>query len=227
MNSTILMTFFYAMTGIEILVLVPFMLRFKTLNTAGKWICYYIISSVVFAVGSIITRWGDHNNMWFFSVMNFIQFLILSFFYWSVIKKPAVRNIITALPILVLALCVADFLKFEGIKSYNSISAGVKSGIIIAYGVVYFLQLLVDKDLIERSIYINSLPVFWYNSGIFLYFCSSFLFSISYNLIQVPQYAQLAMTYTLLCINYTVAMIAMILLYIGLSKIKRFGYADY
>lgn len=217
------------MTGIEIIILIPFLLKFKTLDAPGRWMCYYIISSIFFAISTYLLSNLGINNMWLFSLMNFIQFLILSRFYWCIIKHPTVKIIITYLPILVLGLCVADFLKFEGFKSYNSISAGLKSGIIIAYGVTFFLQLLTDKELLENAVYINTLSVFWYNSGIFIYFCSSFLFSISYNLIQ-PLEAEASMkqsmVFTLISINYVVAIIAMFLLYIGLTKTKRLGYAD-
>ncbi|WP_143313191.1 MULTISPECIES: hypothetical protein [Chitinophaga] len=217
------------MMGIEALILIPFLLKFKTLDAPGRWMCYYIISSVFFALASSIMANLKINNMWLFSVMNFVQFVILSFFYWTIIKHPTVKLIITWLPILVLGLCIADILKFEGFKSYNSISAGLKSGIIIAYGVIFFLQLLTDKEIMENAVYINTLSVFWYNSGIFIYFCSSFLFSISYNLIQAQE-AEAAikqsMVLTLISINYVVAIINMFLLYIGLTKTKRLGYAD-
>ncbi|NML39291.1 hypothetical protein HHL17_18975 [Chitinophaga sp. G-6-1-13] len=226
MNLNIFLGIFYTMMGIEALILIPFLLKFKALDAASKWMCYYIFSSVVFAVGSAITARMGMNNMWLFSMMNFIQFLLLSCFYWTIIKHQTVKQLITYLPILVLGLCIADFLKFEGIQSYNSISAGLKSGIIIAYGVIFFLQLLTDRELLEKAIYINTLPEFWYSSGVFIYFCSSFLFSISYNLIQLPKDAQQTMVLTLLSINYIVGIIAMILLYIGLTKTKRLGYAD-
>ncbi|MBC9933400.1 hypothetical protein [Chitinophaga qingshengii] len=217
------------MMGIEIIILIPFLLKFKTLDAPGRWMCYYIISSLFFAISTSILANLHINNMWLFSLMNFVQFLLLSCFYWSIIKHPTVRIVITYLPILVLGLCIADFLKFEGFASYNSISAGLKSGIIIAYGVIFFLQLLTDKDLLENAIYINTLSVFWYNSGIFIYFCSSFLFSISYNLIQTQieeVVLQRDMVLTLISVNYIVAIITMILLYIGLTKTKRLGYAD-
>lgn len=216
------------MMGIEALILIPFLLKFRTLDAASKWMCYYIISSVVFASGSAVTANMGINNMWLFSLMNFLQFGILSCFYWTVIKHPTAKMIITYLPVLVLMLCIADFLKFEGIQHYNSISAGLKSAIIIAYGVIFFLQLLTDKELIENSIYINTLPVFWYNSGVFIYFCSSFLFSISFNLIQAlePEATRWSKVSTVISISYIVAIITMFLLYIGLTKTKRLGYAD-
>ncbi|HWV64712.1 hypothetical protein, partial [Chitinophaga sp.] len=108
-------------------------------------------------------------------------------------------------------------------------SAGVKSIVILIYGAIFFLQLLKDKTLVERSIYIDSLPSFWYNSGIFIYFCTIFLFNISYNLLQ-SQAANGAsktnITIAILSINNLVGLIAMILLYIGLSKLKKLRYAN-
>ncbi|WP_349318179.1 hypothetical protein [Chitinophaga sp. MM2321] len=201
-------------------------MKYQQFDTPTKWVFYYILSSVIFAAGSAILAEIFRNNMWFFSVMHFVQFVILSVFYYLCINNPKIKTVIKIMPAIILIVFALDFFKIEGIRSYNSISAGIKSIIILAYGAIFFLQLLADKALIERAIYINSLPVFWYNAGLFLYFCSTFLFSLSYNLIQGSGIGNLEMTLTLISINYIVGIISMILLYIGLSKIKRFGYAD-
>jgi hypothetical protein len=132
------------------------------------------------------------------------------------------------MPVVVAAVFCLDIFVIEGIRAYNSISAGVKSILIIIYGAILFLQMLKDKDLIERAIYIDSLPSFWYNAGVFLFFCTVFLFNISYNLLQqavTPQSMQQIIT-IILIINNIVGIIAMILLYIGVSKFKRLRYAD-
>ncbi len=133
------------------------------------------------------------------------------------------------MPFIVAGIFAIDIFVLEGIKAYNSISAGVKSIVILIYGAIFFLQLLKDKSLVEKSIYIDSLPSFWYNSGVFIYFCTIFLFNISYNLLQ-SQAANGAsktnITIAILSINNLVGLIAMILLYIGLSKLKKLRYAD-
>ncbi|HVI43343.1 MAG TPA: hypothetical protein VM802_00670 [Chitinophaga sp.] len=205
--------------------MIPFITNFKSLDAPSKWIFAYVICSVVFATGSWTINKIFGNNMWFFSMMHVIQFGILSAFYWYCIKNPAIRSFIKFMPFVMLVIFSLDIFKLEGIKSYNSISAGFKSIVILAYGAIYFLQLLQDKSLLERSIYINSLHTFWYNAGIFLYSCTSFFFTISYNLVQGSKVGRFPVIRIILSTNYIVATITMILLYIGLTKYKKSRYA--
>ncbi|PSL43324.1 hypothetical protein CLV51_10813 [Chitinophaga niastensis] len=214
------------MLGVECLILIPFVVNFKLLNPPAKWIFYYIISSIIFAAGSWLLSELFGNNMWFFSVMYFVQFVILSVFYWLTIKNEIVRTLIKIMPFIILLIFLLDFFKLEGIKAFNSISGGIRNIVIMVYAIIFFLQLLKDKDLIEKAIYIDSLPVFWYNAGIFIFFCTSLLFNISYNIIQESGISNMGMTLTILVINYIVGIISMILFYIGLSKTKKLRYAN-
>lgn len=190
---------------------------------------YYILSCTVFAGGSYILQKFYGNNMWFFNLMYFIQFVILSVFYYISIKNPTVRTIVRYMPLLILAIFVFDLFFIEGVRAFNSISSGVKNLVLLVYGVYYFLQMIKDKELIEKAIYIDSLPVFWYSAAIFIFSCTEFLFCISYNHLQALQtsgVARMGMTITIFTINYIVGIISMILLYIGLSKNKKLRYAD-
>ncbi|MDR6567827.1 MULTISPECIES: hypothetical protein [Chitinophaga] len=168
--------------------------------------------------------------MWFFSLMHFIQFAILSVFYYRNISNPTMKSIVKYMPFLLLAIFIFDLFFIEGVRAFNSISSGVKQLVVLTYGLYLFLQLLRDRNLIEKSIYIDSLPIFWYNSGIFIFACTEFLFCISYNHLQAlftTGIARMGMTIAILSINYIVGMISMILLYIGFSKIKKLKHANY
>lgn len=217
------------MTGVEFVILIPFLLQFKNLDIPSRCLFYYILSSLVFAGGSAILQHLSLNNMWFFSLMHFIQFVILSIFYRYCIKNPVVKNIILFVPIAVLAIFIFDLFYIEGPRAYNSISSGVKHVVLITYGIYLFMQMLRDKELIENAVYINTLPEFWYNAAIFVFACTEFFFSISYNYLQSLQTSgpgKMKTTMAILSINYIVGMVSMILLYIGLTKLKKTRYAN-
>lgn len=219
---------YYSMTGIEVLILIPFILNYKLLDRPSRWIFYYIISSIVFAVGSDLVGYIFHNNMLFLKLMYFVQFIILSSFYNACIKSQAIRRVIKVMPFVVALVFALDLFVIEGVYNYNSISAGVRSIVMLIYGSIFFWQLLTDKELVEKAIYIDTLPSFWYNSGLFLFYCTVFLFNISYNLLQniFSHDPRGNLISTVLTINNVVGIIAMILLYIGLSKLKKLRYAD-
>lgn len=230
MNVTLFFSIFYSMMGIEALVLIPFLLNYKSLDFSARCIFFYILSCIVFAGGSVLVERYIGNNMWFFSLMHFIQFVTLSIFYYRSIHNPTMKAIIKYMPILILAIFIFDLFFIEGVRAFNSISSGVKQLVVFSYGLYLFLQLLKDRNLIEKSIYIDSLPIFWYNSGVFIFACTEFLFCISYNHLQAlftTGVARLGMTVAILSINYIVGMISMILLYIGFSKIKKLKHANY
>jgi hypothetical protein len=210
------------MGGIECLLLIPFLIHFTILDKGSRLIFYYLISSIVFAFGSIFIAHIWKNNMWFFSIMYIVQFIVLSLFFQSIIKNAFVKRLITFIVIPVFIVCVADFLKLEGMYAYNSYFASARTFILLVYGSIYFYQLLRDEQLVQKSIFINTLPNFWYNSGLFIYHCGSFMLFLSYNLLQPEKHATDPGTKNVtLTISYIAAIIQLILIYIGLVKAKK------
>jgi len=204
------------MVGIETLCLIPFTIKYKQLNKAGKCIYYYLVVSLLFAVGSDLLR-TTGNNMWFMTIMYFLQFVILSTFFYYVIHSLFIRKLIKIVSGVVVGVFIIDYSKLEGLKFFNSISTSISSFILITYGVLFFFQLLRDEELIQKSIYINSLPSFWFNAGLFIYLCCSFMFNLSYNFLQTNAIT----TITLLALIYISGIIQVILFYIGVLKVKR------
>lgn len=210
------------MGGIECLLLIPFIIYFKVLDKGGKWMFYYLLSSLIFAYGSLFIGHFWKNNMWFFSIMYFIQFVILSRFFQIIIKNELVKRCIALILLPVFIIFLADFLKLEGLYAYNSYFATAKTFILLIYGAIFFWQLLKDEELIKKSIFINSLPNFWYNAGLFIYHCGAFMLFLAYNLLQQAKEPTVPRTMNLtISISYIAAIIQLILIYIGLVKAKK------
>jgi hypothetical protein len=210
------------MGGIECLLLIPFIIHFKILDKGGKWTFYYLVASLIFAAGSFLVGYVWKNNMWFFSIMYFIQFVILSRFFHIGIKNETIKRLIKLTLIPVFIIFLADFLKLEGLFTYNSYFATARSFIILLYGIIFFWQLLRDEELVKKSIFINSLPDFWYNAGLFIYHSGSFMFFLAYNMFsQVKTHELYNARIITLGISYVAGIIQLILLYIGLEKAKK------
>jgi len=110
---------FYIMMGIECLLLIPFTLNYRLLDKTGKWAYYYLVSSVVYAVGAAALARLFKNNLWFSSFMDVAQFVILSVYYYKIIKNNFVRPLIKFLPIPALIFFFVDFFKLEGVAAYT------------------------------------------------------------------------------------------------------------
>lgn len=213
--------FFYIMWGIECLLLIPFIIHFGKLEKSGKWIFYFLICSIVFAGGSrlIAQIWG--NNLWFYNTMYFVAFVILSLYFHEVIKYKAVRNVIVGMIFPVLGFIILDYVKLEGPNVFNSYAISVETFILMIYCTIFFWQLLRDEELVRKSVFINSLPDFWYNSGIFVYHCGFFLFSLVYNMLNFGDKGVKGSTRLTLAVTFGTAIIQLMLLFIGLSKAKK------
>jgi hypothetical protein len=207
------------MTGIECLLLIPFTLNFRRLDSAGKWAFYYLISSVIFATGSAIFAVVFHNNLWFSSIMNLVQFVILSIYYQYLIKNTVVKQLIKILQAPAVVVFFLDFFKLEGMMTFNSIFATIRTFLLLSYGILFFIQLLFDEDLVKEAIFINTLPNFWFNAGLFIYLCATFLHYLTFNFFMKHGVANSHMV--ILSLVFISGIIEGILFYIGLLKAKK------
>lgn len=213
---------FYTNVGIEILFLIPFTLYYKLFAKEQRLIYLYLVSCIIYGIGSDLFARIFHTNMAFITVMMLVQFLILSFFYLNVLKSNFSHKLIKVMMVVTSIVFVLDFTVLEGPAKFNSVSISLRTILLIIYGVMFFLQLMRDEDLIEKSIYINSLPVFWFNAGLFVNFCCNFLLNLTYNAIQQGGPAEVLVSmYKITASLYWIAgIIQSILFYIGLRKIK-------
>jgi hypothetical protein len=162
--------------------------------------------------------------MWFFSIMYFIQFVILSGFFQIVLKNAFIKRLVALLILPVFLIFLVDFFQLEGFYAYNSYFATIRTTILIIYGSLFFYQMLRDEELIQKSIFIDSLPDFWFNSAFFIYHCGSFMFYVAYHIL--PEHAtklQIAQSISI-SVTYIAGIIQLILLYIGLRKAKRYRH---
>jgi hypothetical protein len=211
------------MVGIEIIFLVPFTLKFSYFNKEERLIYAYLVTCVIYGIGSDLLARIFGNNMAFISCIYLVQFIILSLFYINVLKSPFAKKALKWIMLAAAILFTVDITLLEGPLKFNSVFIAFRSALLIVYGVMFFLQLMRDEGLIEKSIYINSLPVFWFNAGLFVNVCCGFLLNLSFNLIQQKGPGEVLVSmYKITAALYWIAgIIQVILFYIGLVKIKR------
>jgi hypothetical protein len=213
---------FYSMVGVEVLLLIPFFLRYRFLNKEERVIFAYAIANAFMGVVSDIIARIYHNNMIFITTMMLVQFFILTLFYINVLKHPKAKKILQIILGATFILCVVDFTILEGPFVFNSIFISFRTFVLIIYGVVFFLQLMRDESLIEQSIYINTLPAFWFNAGLFVSLCCSFPLDLCFNFLQKgpPGEELLSIFRVTASLTWSGGIFQAILFYIGLRKIK-------
>ncbi|WP_423735170.1 hypothetical protein [Chitinophaga caseinilytica] len=211
------------MMGIEVLLLIPFTLNYRLFDKDQRIMYVYAIYSAVLSVGAeMLARIFRHNLAWH-AVMFLIGFYILSWFYIKVLKKPHTKKIIRGLIPVITGLFVVDFFWISGPSGFSSIFVSVRTFVLIVYGILFFMQLVRDNTLIERSIYITSIPEFWFNSGIFVYQCCNFILYLSFNFLlnDEPGPEIINLFRITQGLGWIAGIIQVIVFYIGLLKIKR------
>ena len=211
------------MMGIEILILIPFTINYKLFNKEQRIIYAYAICSAVLSIGAEVLAWLFRNNLAWHDVMSLVTFYILSWFFFNVLKKPLTRKLILWLVPVTTSLFLLDFFWLKGPVGFCSIYAASRTFLLIIYGILFFVQLVRDNSLIERSIYITSIPEFWFNSGLFVNACCNFILYLSFNFLlhDEPGPEIINLFRITQGLGWIAGIIQVILFYIGLSKIKR------
>lgn len=214
---------YYFMVGIRLLLLIPFFLNYRFLNKEQKVIFVYALSNAFMGIMLDTLARVYHNNMPFVTGMMLIQFFILTLFYRHVLKNPNTKKILNIMLVVSTILCIVDISFLEGPLIFNSIFVSFRTFLLIIYGVVFFLQLMKDESLIEQSIYINTLPSFWFNAGLFVALCCGFPLDLCFNFLQkAPPGNDVLLNFfrVTAALTWIGGIIQSILFYIGLLKIK-------
>lgn len=214
---------YHFMVGTRVLILIPFILIYRFLNKEQKVLFVYAVSNAFMGVVGYALAKIYHNNMPFVTGMMLVQFFMLTIFYRHVLKNPNAKKILNIMLIPGTILCIVDISFLEGPLLFNSIFISFRTFLLIIYGVVFFLQMMKDESLIEQSIYINELPAFWFNAGLFVCLCCGFPLDLCFNYLQKKppgDPAILNFFRITAALTWIGGVIQSILFYIGLRKIK-------
>lgn len=208
---------FHISVVLGVLVFVLFSLYYKWLDKAGKYVFYYILVSFIIPITILVIGDTEANGWWWTGTIAYLlQFLTLSGFYFQVIKKVLFKRFIASLlPVTFVIFCL-DFFWWEGPMANNDIFGAVRLSLLIIYGIVFSLQLMSDKELITQGISVQSLPSFWFNAGVLIFCCSSFLLSSSSNHFSRSFY----FWFTIILVHLG-GCIQFILFYIGPRKVRQ------
>lgn len=122
-----------------------------------------VISSLFIAEGS--------NNLFIFHLYTLLEFSLLSIFYFLFYKQYVGRNYVFLA--VIPAFYVVGYLDYHlhGSNSIDNLSASIESLILAIYSLLSFLVIM--NKLIFKNLL--SVPFFWVNSGVLLYFLGNLL----------------------------------------------------
>lgn len=170
--------------SIAIPIIAAFLL-FRYHTGPARIIFYYLIISVLSSILGYILRHTIKNNLPLLHVYTLIEFIILAEFYKKAIDDKNSSKVLTVLQVFFTLACIVNVIFWQSLFMYNSYSRSLGALLIMLLAVNFFARLFSNPSA-EK---VTKLPVFWFNSGIFLYFSGAFVLFIFSNFVLVADRA--------------------------------------
>lgn len=208
-------------TGIivPVSVLIPIGMAASKRKYAGRpleIIWYYLLLDCIVNVLAVVLANHKINNLPVLHVFTILEFVLMSYFYLSILKEEAAGRIIKYLLILFPVFCIVNFLFFQSIYQFNTYARPVEALIIMGCSLAYFAQ---SNDA-ETRWSLN--PINWINTGVLLYF-SGALFIFSFSNLTVNELSEKYHAINILMwnIHATLLLIMYLLIAFGFSKCRK------
>lgn len=153
----------------------------KKLSTPFQRLAYFLIWSLLIEISARVFAFYGINNLPLLHVYTLGEFILLSWFYKSLIAKPVLfQNKYLYLVIVGCILIILNSIFFQSIFEFNPLAKTFVQIIIISYAVLYFYNLTENQSLapiIEKSLrLINSAILLYYSGSLFIFMCGQISF---------------------------------------------------
>lgn len=141
----------------------------RYLNVTAKIFLVLIFTSLPIDILSLIVSNKGNSNLYLLRINTIVEFSLLSLFFASIFSRKIIKQSIALIIILFSGIAGFDFYK-NGTTGIDSLSTTIEAMLIMIYVLGVFYK------LITRTTHVNilSVPLFWFSSGILLYFSGNF-----------------------------------------------------
>lgn len=154
--------------------------QFKKLTESAKVIWYYLlVSGIISFLAYFVGRVMHLNNLWLIHIYTALEVVLFCWFYKKILQVPPKANLFWIMPVAFVFLCIFNALFFQSIYTYSSYTRSVEAIICIIFALNYFAR-LATVDTHKKTV---TMPEFYFNSGIFLYFSGAFMLFVFSNFI--------------------------------------------
>ncbi len=158
--------------------------RHQTYGRLRRGLVAYFYLSALFDLAGLITWHKKVNNLPLFHLFTLIELLFLGWVYEQAFMNVLLKRIVAVLTVLLGVFTVADSVLLESIWTFNSISATAESVYLIVLSLLLFRQLLLQDEVM----FLDRHPLFWFNSGVLLYFAGNlFVFMLQHTIADSAQ----------------------------------------
>jgi hypothetical protein len=147
--------------------------NFKRLRQEFQILAVFVFLSAGVQTGAEILSKFTMTNLFLSHAYAVIGFLVLSAFYWRLMRPFIPGALFVLLAVCFLLLAVVTVILWQPLNSFNSIPLTAEAVVFIIFGLSTFILTLNENLNQHLRPILSSLN--WINSGIFLYFSASLL----------------------------------------------------
>lgn len=157
---------------------------FKKLGTPFRRFCYFLIWNLLIEISARVFAYYEVNNLPLLHLYTLGEFILLSYFYQSLIEKPVFfQKKYWYFVFIGALLIIVNSLFFQNIYGFNTIAKTFVQIIIISFAVLFFYHLTEKQSLshpVKKSLrLVNSAIIVYYSGSFFIFMCSQISFSHS------------------------------------------------
>lgn len=161
---------------ISLLLLVVYLFK-NQLHLKRDYIFWFILAqTLINGVANFYDKVLLENNLFLYHLNCGASFLILSIYYFHVTTMKRLQSFILVMFFVFTVFFTVNILTWENLQSFNSNSFSVASLFIVIYSFLYYLENL----LRPATIAITKSKDFWFVTGFFTYYASSFFIFVTF-----------------------------------------------
>ena len=191
-----------------------FLYRYKYLQACERLLLYFVILSFATDIITTSMAYFKMNNLLVMYVFSVLEILFYCRFYYLIISNKVVKRALIVMAVLLSLLIVADSLWIAQLNTINSVSSYAEAFVFMVIALLFFYQMI--QNLPQKNILDYSL--FWYNSGILIYFAGNLFL---YLFLSLPHYHSKDMVNHLWIINSFLYFIYNIFIGVGAWKSSK------
>jgi hypothetical protein len=175
--NNVLRLIFNALDTAPVLLLLGYAFVRGQIEWRRDYIFWFVLTQAVLNSLATITQLLDvNNNLYLYHLNCAFSFLILSVYFGDVLRLKNIRLITLVVMVGFFLFYTINLLRWENLQTFNSNSFGLASLIIVVYCFLYYLDKLIHPATqnIARS------SNFWFVTGLFTYYASSFFIFITF-----------------------------------------------
>jgi len=152
------------------------LLTWKRYRGKGIWVillylCYSVVTELINTYYNIVYHDTSYLN---FNVFDIVEYCLLSWFAYILIRSKRLRYIILGLSSVFLVIAISRIFKPVFSTQVDSLTNVLESILLIIYSIFYLFEQIRKPD----HIFFYSIPEFWFIVAILLYFSGTFFINL-------------------------------------------------